>query len=53
MATQPTADEIRAFAQRHDLTEDQARQLFVEHGPDEDRLSKALDNLRHFLKAPS
>jgi hypothetical protein len=53
MAHERTAAEIRAFAERHGLTDDQARQLFVEHGADEDRLSKALENLRHFLKAPS
>ena len=44
---------MRGFARRHQLTEDQARQLLTEHGRDEDGLSQALRSLKHFLKAPS
>ena len=53
MAQQPTAAEIRAYAERHALTVDQARQLLSEHGHDETSLSQALQSLKHFLKAPS
>ena len=53
MTHEPTDAEVRAFARRHQLTEDQARQLLTEHGRDEDRLSQALQSLKHFLKAPS
>jgi hypothetical protein len=53
MAHEPTPEEIQAFAKRHALTEDQARQLLTEHGHDESRLSEALQSLKHFLKAPS
>ena len=53
MAHQPTAAEIRAYAERHRLTDDQARQLLTEHGHDELRLSEALQSLKHFLKSPS
>ena len=53
MTHQPTDTEVRGFARRHQLTEDQARQLLTEHGHDEGRLSDALRSLKHFLKAPS
>ena len=53
MAHEPTAAAIRAYAERHALTDDQARQLLTEHGHDESRLSEALESLKHFLKAPS
>jgi len=53
MEHEPTAEEIRAFAQRHVLTDGQARQLLLDHGHDEVHLSEALDSLKHFLKAPS
>ena len=53
MAHEPTAAEIRAYAERHGLTDDQARQLLMEHGGDETRLSEALQSLKHFLKSPS
>ena len=51
--SQPADAEIRAFAERHDLTEAQARTLLTEHGADEDRLSDAVRSLKHFLRAPS
>ena len=53
MAHEPTAAEIRAYAERHALTDDQARQLLSEHGHDEMGLSEALQSLKHFLQAPS
>ena len=53
MAHDPTAAEIRAYAERHGLTDDQARQLLMEHGEDETRLSEALQSLKHLLKSPS
>ena len=53
MAHDPTAAEIRAFAQEHNLTDDQARQLLIEHGTDEGGLAEALQSLKHFFKAPS
>ena len=53
MTHEPTDAEVRGFARRHQLTEDQARQLLTDHGHDEDRLSVALQSLKHFLKAPS
>jgi hypothetical protein len=48
-----TDQEIRAFARRHDLTEEQARRVLDEHGADESAWSDAARNLVHFLKAPS
>ena len=53
MAHEPTAAEIRAYAEQHGLTDDQARLLLTEHGHDESGVSEALESLRHFLKAPS
>jgi|EndMetStandDraft_2_1072991.scaffolds.fasta_scaffold1907881_2 hypothetical protein len=53
MTHDPTAAEIRAYAEEHGLTDDQARQLLSEHGHDESRLSEALQSLKHFLQAPS
>jgi len=53
MTHDPAAAEIRACAERHALSDDQARQLLTEHGHDESRLSEALESLKHFLKAPS
>jgi hypothetical protein len=53
MTHEPTADAIRAYAARHGLTDDQARQLLTEHGHDETRLGEALQSLKHFLQAPS
>ena len=53
MTHEPTDTEVRGFARRHQLTEDQARQLLTEHGHDDSRLSEALQSLKHFLKAPS
>ena len=53
MTHDPTAAEIRAYAERHALTDDLARQLLAEHGHDENRLEEALRSLKHFLKAPS
>ena len=53
MAHEPTAAEIRSYAEQHGITDDQARQLLAEHGHDEISLSEALQSLKHFLKAPS
>ena len=53
MAHEPTAAEVRAYAERHGLADDQARQLLAEHGHDGTRLDEALQSLKHFLKAPS
>jgi hypothetical protein len=53
MAHDPTASEIRAYAERHQLTDGQARELLTEHGHDETSLSEALQSLKHFLKSPS
>ena len=53
MAHEPTAAEIRAYAEHHGLSDDQARQLLTDHGHDESGLSEALQSLKHFLKAPS
>ncbi len=53
MVHEPTAAEIRAYAERHQLTDDQARRLLSEHGNDETSLSEALRSLKHFLKSPT
>jgi hypothetical protein len=53
MTHDPTAEEIRAFAQAHNLTDDQARRLLTDHGENEGGLTEALQSLKHFLKAPS
>lgn len=53
MTHEPTDADVRAFARRHAITEDQARHILTEHGHDEDRLAQALESLRHFFKAPS
>ena len=53
MAHAPSAAEIRAFAERHGLTDDQARRVLAEHGADESAWDEAARNLIHFLKAPS
>ena len=53
MGHEPTAAEIRAYAEQHGLSGDQARQLLAEHGRDETGLAEALHSLKHFLKAPS
>jgi hypothetical protein len=53
MAHEPTAAEIRAFAERHGLTDQQARRVLDEHGPDEDSWDEKARSLVHFLKAPS
>jgi hypothetical protein len=53
MPHEPTDAEVRGFARRHQVTEDQARHILTEHGHDENRLSEALQSLKHFLKAPS
>ena len=45
--------EIRAFALRHQLTEEQARRVLSEHGDDESRWDETARSLLHFLKAPS
>ena len=46
-------DDIRAFALKHDLTEDQAHRVIAEHGGDESQWDDAVRSLLHFLKAPS
>ena len=45
--------EIRAFALRHQLTEEQARRVLSEHGDDESRWDETARSLLHFLRAPS
>ena len=44
--------EVRRFALRHGLTEEQARRVLEEHGEDESRWSEAARSLIHFLKSP-
>jgi len=53
MSHEPTAAEIRSYADQHGLTDDQARELLAEQGHDETGLGEALKSLKHFLKAPS
>ena len=53
MAYKPDPAEVRAFAARHRLTEDQARGVLADHGPDESRWDETARSLLHFLKAPS
>lgn len=53
MAQHYTAEEVRAFARRHGLTEEQARSVLDEHGEDESAWSDTARNLIHFLKSPS
>jgi hypothetical protein len=48
-----TDQEVRAFALKHDLTEEQARRVLEEHGPDESVWDDTARSLLHFLKAPS
>jgi hypothetical protein len=48
-----TDAEIRAFALRHELTEEQARRVLDEHGADESAWDEAARSFVHFLKAPS
>lgn len=52
------ASQVRAFALRHGLTEEQARRVLDEHGHDkidaeEDTWDEKLRSLIHFLKSPS
>jgi len=53
MADHPTDEEVRAFAARHALTEQQARRVLDEHGADESTWGDTARSLIHFLKAPS
>ena len=53
MEHEPTAAEVEAFALRHDLTDEQARRVLTEHGPDESTWGETARSLLHFLKAPS
>lgn len=53
MTHRPSAAEIRAFAERHGLSDDRARRVIAEHGSDESAWDEAARNLIHFLKAPS
>jgi hypothetical protein len=48
-----TDEEIRAFALRHELTEEQARRVLDVHGADESAWDESARSLIHFLKAPS
>jgi hypothetical protein len=48
-----TDAEIRAFALRHDLTEEQARRVLDAHGSDESAWDDTARSFIHFLKAPS
>ena len=48
-----TDAEIRDFALRHGLAEEQARRVLDAHGADESAWDDAARNLIHFLKAPS
>ena len=52
MTHDPTAEEIRAFAQEHNLTDAQARRVLDAHGADESTWDEAARSLVHFLKAP-
>jgi hypothetical protein len=49
----PDAAEVRAFAERHGLSDEQARRVLEEHGHDESSWGDAARSLLHFLKAPS
>lgn len=49
----PDTAEVLAFAERHGLTEEQARRVLSEHGADESGWGDAARSLLHFLKAPS
>ena len=53
MAHDPTAAEIRAFAERHGMTDEQARRALTEYGPDESSWDETARSLLRFLKAPS
>lgn len=53
MAYQPDPAEVRAFAERHGLTDEQARGVLADHGPDESNWNETARSLLHFLKAPS
>jgi hypothetical protein len=53
MTHHPTESEVFAFAARHGITEQQAREILSEHGEDESKLEEAVRNLVHFFKAPS
>ena len=53
MTHTPTEAEIRAFALKHELTEEQARRVLEEHGADESSWDETARSLLHFLKAPS
>ena len=44
---------ISAFADKHGITPQQARQVLAEHGHDESKLRAALESLARFLQAPS
>ncbi|HLV07813.1 MAG TPA: hypothetical protein VKY80_09085 [Croceibacterium sp.] len=53
MAHQPTPAEIRSFAIRHGVTDEQAKRMLTDHGPNEDGWDETARSLLHFLKAPS
>jgi hypothetical protein len=48
-----TDAEIRAFALKHEPTEEQARRVLDEHCVDESAWDETARSLAHFLKAPS
>jgi hypothetical protein len=48
-----TDEEVIAFAQRHHLTEEQARRALDVHGADESAWDETARSFVHFLKAPS
>lgn len=49
----PHSAQVRSFAQRHGLTDEQAQRVLAEHGEDESSWGEAARSLIHFLKAPS
>lgn len=52
MTQDPSAAEIRAFALRHGLTDEQARRVLREHGADESTWDEKVRSFIHFLKSP-
>ena len=53
MSSDPHSAEVRAFALKHGLTDEQAARVLDEHGSDESTWSETARSLIHFLKAPS
>jgi hypothetical protein len=53
MTHDPHVPDVRTFARRHGLSNEQAQRVIDEHGADESTWDETVRSLIHFLKAPS